>query len=194
MVKLGVFLAFLVVPLIEIYALIQVGQVIGAWWTVLILVADSLLGAWLVRREWRGTWAALRRATGAGQLPNRELADAALVVVGGTLLLTPGFLTDLLGFFLLLPLTRPIVRRALLSFVARRVQLRAARWTPGGSVRSGPVIRGHVVDDRPVALARQGWCESPSGQHANGPDPGGVRAARGWSSRSYDRAFQADLR
>lgn len=130
MLKLGVFLAFLVVPLLEIFALIQVGQVIGAWWTILILVADSLLGAWLVRREWRGTWSALRGAVGSGQLPNRELADAALVVVGGTLLLTPGFVTDLVGFFLLIPLTRPIARRTLLSFVARRAVLRAGRWTP----------------------------------------------------------------
>lgn len=123
MLRLGVFVAFLVVPLVEIYALIQVGQVIGAWWTVLILVLDSLLGAWLLRRAWRGSWAALRRATGSGQLPSRELADAALVVVGGTLLLTPGFVTDLVGFFLLLPMTRPVARRALLSFVARRVRL-----------------------------------------------------------------------
>lgn len=151
------FVAFLVVPLVEIYVLIQVGQVIGAWWTILILVADSVLGAWLIRREWRTTWAALRAAMGSGRLPDRELADAGLVVIGGTLLLTPGFVTDLAGFFFLLPFTRPIARRALTALVARRVQVRAARWTSGtGSGPSGPrpqartdhrVIPGEVVDD-----------------------------------------------
>lgn len=171
LVRVLALVAFIAVPLVEIYALIQVGQVIGPWWTILILVVDSLIGAWLLRREWRGTWAALRRATSAGQLPNRELADAALVIVGGTLLLTPGFVTDLVGFFFLLPLTRPIARRMLLSFVTRRVQVQASRWVlgadrmagaaggpdtraggtrtrPGRTVPggSGPVIQGEVVD------------------------------------------------
>lgn len=128
MVRVLVFVAFIAVPLVEIFALIQVGQVIGAWWTILILVADSLLGAWLLGREFRGTWAALRRAAGTGRLPDRELADASLVIVGGTLLLTPGFVTDLVGFFFLLPVTRPLARRALLSFVGRRVQSQTSRW------------------------------------------------------------------
>ena len=154
MVRVFVFIAFLVVPLVEIYALIQVGQTIGPWWTILLLIADSLLGAWLLRREWRGTWAALRGSIGSGQLPSRELADAALVIIGGTLLLTPGFVTDVVGFFFLLPLTRPIARRLLLSLVAQRVQVQAGRWIDGrlgvpptGASGGHRVIQGEVIDD-----------------------------------------------
>lgn len=148
MARLAAFVAFLVVPLVEIYVLIQVGQVIGPWWTILGLIAISVLGAWLIRREWRGTWAALRTALCTGRLPDRELVDAGLVVIGGTLLLTPGFVTDLVGFFFLLPVTRPIARRALTSLVTRRVQVRAARWGPASRPRADDrIIQGEVVDD-----------------------------------------------
>nr|MBA2478475.1 FxsA family protein [Sporichthyaceae bacterium] len=94
-------LGFLLVPIAEIFVLIQVGQAIGPWWTVLLLVTMSVLGAWLVRREFRNTWSALRAALQSGRLPSSELADAGLVVVGGTLLLTPGFLTDVVGLAML---------------------------------------------------------------------------------------------
>jgi len=146
--RLAAFVVFLVVPLAEIYVLIQVGQVIGPWWTILSLVAISVLGAWLIRREWRGTWAALRTALSTGRLPDRELVDAGLVVIGGTLLLTPGFVTDIVGFLFLLPVTRPFARRMLTSLVARRVQVRAARWGPVSRPgASGRVIEGEIVDD-----------------------------------------------
>ncbi|HSK26347.1 MAG TPA: FxsA family protein [Jiangellales bacterium] len=114
-------LAFVVVPLVEIWVILQVGQVIGGWPTLLLLVADSLLGAWLLRREGARTWVALRDALAQLRAPGRELADAALVLVGGTLLLTPGFVTDLVGFFLVLPPTRPLARRLLFRVLARRV-------------------------------------------------------------------------
>ncbi len=139
------FLALLVVPTVEIAAIIGVGKVIGAWPTVALLVLESLLGAWLVRREGRRAWGALSAALRTGAMPSRELADAALVLIGGTLLLTPGFLTDLVGFFFILPLTRPFARTVLEAAVARRL----LGGFPGG--RGGPsgppnVIRGEVVD------------------------------------------------
>lgn len=115
---------FVGMPILEIFVLIQVGQVIGAWWTVALLVADSVLGAWLVKREWRGAWRALQESIRSGRAPGRELVDAALVVVGGTLLLTPGFVSDVFGFFALLPFTRPIARRAIIAFVTQRVAAR----------------------------------------------------------------------
>ncbi len=117
---LGLLAAFLLVPLAEIWLILQVGQVVGPWWTVLLLLADSALGAWLVRREGRRAWQALRAALATGTFPSRQLADAALVLAGGALLLTPGFLTDLVGFAAVLPLTRPAVRRGLLRLLARR--------------------------------------------------------------------------
>ena len=153
-------LAFLVVPIVEIYVIIQVGQVIGAAPTILLLILDSVLGVWLVRREGRRAWRALQQAIGSGRMPARELADAALILVGGTLLLTPGFLTDILGFFLVVPVTRPLARR-LLGWVIGRRMLRTSggsgypptnRWPPAGSAdaaggRPGRVVPGVVVDD-----------------------------------------------
>lgn len=137
-------LGFLLVPIAEIFVLIQVGQAIGPWWTVLLLVAMSVLGAWLVRREFRNTWTALQSALRSGRLPSSELADAGMVVVGGTLLLTPGFLTDVVGLAMLLPLTRPLFRRMLLALLTRRMQTRATAWA------GHQVVRGEVVDDDPA--------------------------------------------
>ncbi|MDX6366646.1 MAG: protein FxsA [Nocardioidaceae bacterium] len=124
MLLIGVFVAL---PIVEIYVIIQVGQAIGAVPTIVLLILESLLGAWLVKREGRRAWRALTQTLSSGQLPGRELADAALVLVGGTLLLTPGFVSDVFGFFFVLPFTRPIARRLLLWGTARRLASRARR-------------------------------------------------------------------
>lgn len=154
-----VLVAFVVVPMVEIFVLIQVGQVIGAWWTILLLIADSILGAWLIRREGGRAFAALRSALNSGQMPAKELADGALILIGGTLMLSPGFVTDLLGIFLILPFTRPLARRALTGVVTRRlVGAGAAAYMPrpganhpGNQQRphpnpDGSVVEGEVVD------------------------------------------------
>ena len=130
---------FLLVPIVEIYVIIQVGQVVGAPATVILLLVESAIGAWVVKREGRRAWQALRGAFGSGRLPTGELADAALVLVGGTLLLTPGFVTDVTGFALVLPITRPLARRLLGWLVTRRTR-RAFRSPPR------TVVRGQVVD------------------------------------------------
>lgn len=140
------FVAFLVVPLAEIAVIVQVGRVIGALPTVALLIVESALGAWIVKREGRRAWDALRGALGTGRLPSRELADAALVLVGGTLLLTPGFVTDVAGAFLVLPVTRPAARRLLAVLVARRAR-RLAMRTPVVRRRGpGVVIDGSLAD------------------------------------------------
>jgi len=128
-----VFIALLVVPVAEIALIVAVGKVIGGWQTIALLLVESALGAYLVKREGRRSWQALRVALNSGHMPGRELADAALVLIGGTLLLTPGFLTDVVGFFFVLPFTRPITRRWLQGVVERRL-------VP----RSG-IIRGEVL-------------------------------------------------
>jgi UPF0716 protein FxsA len=143
--RLALFTAFIVVPLIEIYVLIQVGQVIGPWWTILLLILDSLFGTWLIRREGGRAWLALRVALESGRMPARELADGALILVGGTLMLTPGFVTDAFGILLILPFTRPAARRLLTKVVSRR--LLAGYTTRPGPGPGGPVVRGEVVDD-----------------------------------------------
>jgi UPF0716 protein FxsA len=137
--------AFVVVPLAEIFVLIQVGQAIGPWWTILILVADSVLGAWLIRREGARAWRSLQEALSTGRMPAREIADGALILVGGTLLLAPGFVTDAFGILLILPFTRPVARRLLTTVVARRlVVIPSAGRGPRGD---GPVVPGEVLDD-----------------------------------------------
>ncbi len=156
-----IFLALLVVPTVEIAVIIGVGRVIGAWPTVLLLLLESLFGAWLVKREGGRAWAALRDALRSGRMPSRQLADAALVLVGGTLLLTPGFVTDLVGFGFVVPLTRPIARRLLEAAVARRLLGdpgafgSSAAWPgaggPGAGRTGGPdIVEGEVIDDDPT--------------------------------------------
>jgi UPF0716 protein FxsA len=138
--------AFLLVPLAEIAVIIAVGRTIGGWQTFFLLLVESALGAWLVRREGARAWRALAQALQTGRLPSREIADAALVLVGGTLLLTPGFLTDVVGFFAILPPTRPIARRALEVVVTRRLLREYWRGPPGP--RDGPgqeTIQGDVL-------------------------------------------------
>ena len=143
-------LLFLITPVVEIYVIIQVGQQIGALATVALLIAESALGAWLVRREGRRAWQALRSAIGTGRLPGGELADAALILVGGTLLLTPGFVTDIAGFLLILPLTRPLARRLLGWVLARQAGTVVGRIGVPPSRPAGPwhgdVVPGEVVD------------------------------------------------
>ncbi len=148
-------LALLVVPLLEVVAIIGVGKVIGGWPTFFLLLAESALGAWLVRREGARSWRSLSEALRTGRMPSRELADAALVLVGGVLLLTPGFLTDLVGFAFILPFTRPMARRSLEAVVARRLLGgvlggTAGSATPGHSPSSGEkpgddVIEGEIL-------------------------------------------------
>ena len=149
-------LLLLVVPILEVVVIIGVGKVIGGWPTFFLLVLESALGACLVRREGARTWQTLSGALRSGRMPSREIADAALVLVGGTLLLAPGFLTDIVGFFLILPVTRPLGRRLLEAVVARRLLggvLAAAgdgaRGDGPTSPRSGPaaddVIEGEIL-------------------------------------------------
>ena len=136
-------LLLIVAPLVELYVLIQVGQVAGALQTVLLLIVVSVLGAALLRREGTRTWRAFRTASAAGRVPAREVADGALVLFAGALLLTPGFVTDVVGLLLLLPPVRAIARRALTSYALR--SLLAPVRPPAGSSRIIDGERG----DRP---------------------------------------------
>ena len=136
--------ALLVVPTLEIAVIIGVGRSIGGWPTLALLLVESALGAVLIRREGARAWHALQVALSSGRMPAGELSDAALVLVGGTLLLTPGFLTDLVGFFFVLPITRPLARRALARVIERRLLGGFAPWR-------GQVVPGSVIDPPPPA-------------------------------------------
>jgi len=106
-------LLFLVVPIVELYVIIQVGQEIGALNTIGLLLVISVVGAWLAKREGTGVWRRLNQQVNAGKVPGAELLDAFLILLAGALLLTPGFLTDILAIVLLIPPTRALVRRVL---------------------------------------------------------------------------------
>jgi UPF0716 protein FxsA len=124
-------LLFIVVPIAELYVIIQVGQAIGALPTIAILIADSLIGSMLLRSQGRLAWRRFNEATSAGRVPAREVLDGALVIFGGAFLITPGFLTDVIGVFLLLPPTRAVARRMLVGVFSRRFVVGALRGRPG---------------------------------------------------------------
>ena len=130
----------LVVPLLEVVVIIAVGRAIGGWPTFFLLLAESMFGAWLVRHEGARAWSSLQEALTTGTMPSRQLSDAALVMVGGVLLLAPGFITDIAGFFLVLPFTRPLARGLLEAVVARRLLAGVYApgvYPPGGMASSG---------------------------------------------------------
>ena len=130
--------AFVVVPLVEIWAILQVGQLVGPWWTIVLLVLDSMLGAWLIKREGGRAWTALNEALQHGRMPAREIADGALILIGGTLMLSPGFVLDIAGIVLILPFTRPVARRLLTKVVERRLVVAPSFGTPFGRPGGGP--------------------------------------------------------
>jgi UPF0716 protein FxsA len=115
------FVIFAVVPVLELYVLIKVGRLIGAWETVAILLAVSFAGAWLVRHQGFSILSRIQGELASGRIPAAELLDGFLVLVGGILLLTPGFITDLLGIFFLVPAGRFILKQYLRRWMERRI-------------------------------------------------------------------------
>jgi UPF0716 protein FxsA len=113
-------LAFILLPIIELAVIIQVGQSIGVFNTIGVLLLVSVVGAWLVKREGMGVWTRFQRQVQTGVVPSREIADGVLILFAGALLMTPGFVTDLVGILLLLPPVRAAVRRAALYRAGRK--------------------------------------------------------------------------
>jgi UPF0716 protein FxsA len=104
---------FVVVPILEIYVIIQVGQAIGVWWTIALLIGDSIAGSLLMKSQGRAAWRRFQLALQEGRMPAREVLDGVLIIFGGAFLLTPGFCSDVVGALLLLPPTRAVLRRLL---------------------------------------------------------------------------------
>jgi UPF0716 protein FxsA len=148
---------FILVPIAELAVIIQVGQAIGVWWTIAILIADSILGSLLMRSQGRIAWRRFNEVLGAGRVPAREVADGVLVIFGGALLLTPGFLSDIFGLLFLLPPTRAVIRRVFLRQAMKRITVSMAgvAMPPRGDRRSDDV-EGTAVDVDPRPGARPG--------------------------------------
>jgi UPF0716 protein FxsA len=124
---------FIVVPIVELYVIIKIGGLIGVIPTLALLLADALLGSLLLRHQGRGAWQRFNQALAERRFPGREVADGLMIAIGGTLLLTPGFVTDIFGLLLLIPPTRAIARGLLRRYAAHRfvvVGVGGVRGTP----------------------------------------------------------------
>ena len=155
-------LLLIAIPIVEVWLLVQVGHEIGVLPTILILIGEAILGGWLMQREGQRAWSALNTAFASGKMPTGELADAALILVGGLLLMLPGFLTDIFGFVFLLPFTRPYARRVLGFVVARRVARMGVRVDLiRAQTDRGNIVPGEVVDAGPSADQGSGDASGP---------------------------------
>jgi UPF0716 protein FxsA len=132
-----VVIAFILVPIAELYVIIKIGGAIGVVPTLALLVADAVLGSMLLRQQGRAAWVRFNRALAENRLPHKEVFDGVLIIFGGALLLTPGFITDVFGLVLLIPPTRAVVRRISTRIVRGRMSMgpRAATWTFGRARR-----------------------------------------------------------
>lgn len=139
---------FVALPFAELAVIVAAADAIGLGWTFLALIAMSVAGAWLVRREGSAIWRRANDELRAGRMPARELLDGALALLGGALLLTPGFITDALGLVLLFPPTRALLRPLVVAFMARRA-------------RSVVVVTSQVGDDTATGDPRR---RAPSAQ------------------------------
>jgi UPF0716 protein FxsA len=138
---------FIVVPIVELYVIIKIGSLIGVWPTLALLLADAVLGSLLLRHQGRSAWRRFNAALAERRFPGKEVADGLLIAVGGTLLLTPGFVTDIVGAIFLIPPPRAIVRRLLRGVVTRRFVVMggpagAAYGTASGASRAYGYARG----------------------------------------------------
>lgn len=172
---------FVVIPLIELAVILQVGQAIGAGWTIALLVLFSIVGAALLRHEGRRAWLAFRSALEAGRWPGDEVTQGALVIVGGTLLLTPGFFTDGVGFLLLIPITRAGLAKLIRArLTPASVQMFGAARKRASSARSS-TSEGDVLDVEVVEIEREDG-SAPGGDADNGGDgdqlPPGAESGR----------------
>jgi UPF0716 protein FxsA len=153
---------FVVLPFVELALIVAAADSFGLGVTFLALILFSVAGGWLMRREGWAVWRRANEELGAGRVPTTHLLDGAMVLGGGALLLTPGFLTDAVGLLLLLPPSRALLRPLVLRAMTRRIRASAGRarvtgvWVGG----RGPGFPGRVVDaeateaGRPAASAR----------------------------------------
>ena len=131
------FVLFLVIPIIEIYFLIKVGEMIGAFPTIILVVLTAVIGAGLLRQQGLSTLARFQQNLSTGKIPAQEMVEGIMLAVGGALLMTPGFVTDTMGFLCLLPFSR--------KFIAKKIIKRSsAKFTAGMSGGFGAGMGGGV--------------------------------------------------
>jgi len=160
------FLLLIVAPLVELYVIIQVASVIGGWETIALLIIESAIGAWLLKRQGMSTIAKVSQALDEGRIPSKELVDGLLIMVAGALMLAPGFIGDLIGYLLLLPPTRAPIRALMLKrFESGKYSsfFSMASSGPGGTRFVGTFRAGGNVYDT-TGTAHQNFDEQPRGE------------------------------
>jgi UPF0716 protein FxsA len=141
---------FIVVPILELWLIIEIGGLIGVVPTLALLLADALLGSLLLRHQGRGAWERFNKAIAERRFPGKEVADGLLIAIGGTLLLAPGFLTDIVGLLFLIPPTRAIVRGLLKRVAGRRfVVMGGPAGAAYGAANAGSRAYGYARGDGP---------------------------------------------
>ena len=174
---------FLVIPIAELYVIVQVASSVGVLNTIGLLIAISIIGAWLVRAEGFAIINRVRREMSQMRVPSKEIVDGGLVLFAGALMLTPGFLTDAFGLFLLIPPTRALVRGVIMRRYKGRMQVMTPGSGFGGPGSGGPGFGG-ARGDQPGQPGQPGYRGSsqtgPNGEvidvrgwDTNGPQPGG---------------------
>jgi UPF0716 protein FxsA len=118
-------------PLAELFVLIKVAEAIGVLYAILLLLVSWPVGTWVLREQGRAAWRRLSNAVAAGRSPGREVLDGALILIGGLLLIVPGFIADVIGLLALLPPTRALMRRQLARNLQSRIVVGATRFTRG---------------------------------------------------------------
>jgi UPF0716 protein FxsA len=151
-------LAFVVIPAVELFLIIRVGHWLGAWDTAALILATGLLGGWLARQQGLAAWRQIRDGLRRGILPAAELFDGFLVLMGGALLITPGFLTDTVGFALMVPW----MRRRLADWVRRRVGVQLTGGAATG--RNSPSAADAVIDVEAHSVASDEESHRPENQ------------------------------
>jgi UPF0716 protein FxsA len=169
---------FIVVPILELWLIIEIGGLIGVVPTLALLLADALLGSLLLRHQGRGAWERFNKAIAERRFPGKEVADGLLIAIGGTLLLAPGFITDIVGILFLVPPTRAIVRGLLKRIAGKRILVM------GGP--AGAAYGAASAGSRAYGYAKTG------GGGPNGSDPRSNGARRDYDFEGSAEEIEGD--
>ena len=143
--------AFILVPLVELYLLLQLAHATSVGTTLMIVIVTGVIGTMLARREGVSTWFRFQQALAQGRMPSREIQDGFMIVFAAALLLTPGLLTDAFGFALLVPFTRDLIRRFVLGRFLSNLKVTVVNGqSPDQSSTNNPYDSGFTIDAKAV--------------------------------------------
>lgn len=160
---------FLIMPVVELALLVQVDKLIGFWPTVGLILFTGLLGGYLAKREGLAVWRRLNQRMGSGDLPDNEIVDGVIILCAGALLITPGVLTDVIGFLGLFPLSRAVIRKIVLKRVEKAMQRSTFETIGLGGAWAGDAMSGGPLD--PSGHGTGSYGPGTNGSEAYGDEP-----------------------